>query len=413
MTEKFYEFFNSGFGTALKAILVLILAFVVAAIAKSLIEKLLKHTKLADLKRTDKNGQENTGMKTIELIGKLVQLIVFLLFVPGIFEILGMTQVTAPILALLNTVWGYVPNILFAIIILWIGFYIAKLVRELLVPILNKLEVNRLQKIAGIQVNEQGELSNTLAYIVYVFILIPVIISALSVLNIRAISDPAIAMLSTVFNYIPSILAALIIIVIGWILAKFIGNIITRLIESSGLDAKLAELTGTKNPTFSLSNVTGKTVEVILVIFFIVESFATLHLGVLTSIGTSIIAYMPYALAAFIIFAICVLIGSIVSNVFKKNGHPAVGSMFKYLIYVIGGFMILNQLGIARTLVDSTFILIVAALAVAFAIAFGVGGRDFAKSVLAELQVKIKKEELKAPKPETMDSTTVEGKSKK
>ncbi|MFA1014269.1 mechanosensitive ion channel [Dubosiella newyorkensis] len=413
MTEKFYEFFNSGFGTALKAILVLILAFVVAAIAKSLIEKLLKHTKLADLKRTDKNGQENTGMKTIELIGKLVQLIVFLLFVPGIFEILGMTQVTAPILALLNTVWGYVPNILFAIIILWIGFYIAKLVRELLVPILNKLEVNRLQKIAGIQVNEQGELSNTLAYIVYVLILIPVIISALSVLNIRAISDPAIAMLSTVFNYIPSILAALIIIVIGWILAKFIGNIITRLIESSGLDAKLAELTGTKNPTFSLSNVTGKTVEVILVIFFIVESFATLHLGVLTSIGTSIIAYMPYALAAFIIFAICVLIGSIVSNVFKKNGHPAVGSMFKYLIYVIGGFMILNQLGIARTLVDSTFILIVAALAVAFAIAFGVGGRDFAKSVLAELQVKIKKEELKAPKPETMDSTTVEGKSKK
>lgn len=413
MTEKFYEFFNSGFGTALKAILVLILAFVVAAIAKSLIEKLLKHTKLADLKRTDKNGQENTGMKTIELIGKLVQLIVFLLFVPGIFEILGMTQVTAPILALLNTVWGYVPNILFAIIILWIGFYIAKLVRELLVPILNKLEVNRLQKIAGIQVNEQGELSNTLAYIVYVLILIPVIISTLSVLNIRAISDPAIAMLSTVFNYIPSILAALIIIVIGWILAKFIGNIITRLIESSGLDAKLAELTGTKNPTFSLSNVTGKTVEVILVIFFIVESFATLHLGVLTSIGTSIIAYMPYALAAFIIFAICVLIGSIVSNVFKKNGHPAVGSMFKYLIYIIGGFMILNQLGIARTLVDSTFILIVAALAVAFAIAFGVGGRDFAKSVLAELQVKIKKEELKAPKPETMDSTTVEGKSKK
>lgn len=413
MTEKFYEFFNSGFGTALKAILVLILAFVVAAIAKSLIEKLLKHTKLADLKRTDKNGQENTGMKTIELIGKLVQLIVFLLFVPGIFEILGMTQVTAPILALLNTVWGYVPNILFAIIILWIGFYIAKLVRELLVPILNKLEVNRLQKIAGIQVNEQGELSNTLAYIVYVLILIPVIISALSVLNIRAISDPAIAMLSTVFNYIPSILAALIIIVIGWILAKFIGNIITRLIESSGLDAKLAELTGTKNPTFSLSNVTGKTVEVILVIFFIVESFATLHLGVLTSIGTSIIAYMPYALAAFIIFAICVLIGSIVSNVFKKNGHPAVGSMFKYLIYIIGGFMILNQLGIARTLVDSTFILIVAALAVAFAIAFGVGGRDFAKSVLAELQVKIKKEELKAPNPETMDSTTVEGKSKK
>lgn len=386
------EFFNSGFGTALKAILVLVIAFIVAAIAKSIIVKLLKHTKLADLKSADKKGNTPDGMKTIDLIGKLVQLIVFLLFVPGIFEILGMTQVTVPILALLNTVWGYVPNILFAVIILWIGFYVAKLVRELLVPVLNKLEINKLQKLAGIEVNEQGELSNTLAYIIYVLILIPVIIAALSVLNIKAISDPAISMLGVVFNYIPSLLAALIIIVIGWILAKFIGNIITRIIEASGLDAKLAALTGVTNPTFSLSNVTGKTVEVILIIFFVVESFATMHLGVLTTIGSAIIGYMPQALAAFIILLLCVVVGNIIENFMRKNDHGTIGAVCKYLIYVVAGFMILNQLGIARTLVDSTFIMIVAAIAVAFAISFGIGGRDFAHSMLEDLQAKIHKE---------------------
>ncbi|WP_305180094.1 mechanosensitive ion channel, partial [Faecalibaculum rodentium] len=188
----FTDFFNTGLGTAIKAVLLLVLAFIVAAIAKSLIVKLLSRTKLATLKGTGE-GAENQGPKTIDLIGKLVQLVVFLLFVPGIFEILGMTQVSAPVLTLLNTVWGYVPNILFCVIILWIGFYVARLVRELLIPVLNKLEVNRLQKIAGIEVRDEGRLSNTIAYIVYVLILIPVIISALYVLDIKAISDPAIA----------------------------------------------------------------------------------------------------------------------------------------------------------------------------------------------------------------------------
>lgn len=61
----------------------------------------------------------------------------------------------------------------------------------------------------------------------------------------------------------------------------------------------------------------------------------------------------------------------------------------KYLIYVVAGFMILNQLGIAKTLVDSTFIMIVAAIAVAFALSFGIGGRDFARNMLNILQSKL------------------------
>lgn len=386
-TNPFVEFFNSGLGTALKAVLVLLLAFIVAAIAKALIVKLLNKTKLADLKSRDSQAPE--GPKVIELIGKLVELIVFLLFVPGIFEILGMTTVTAPIITLLNRFWGYVPNIIGAVIILWIGFYVARLVRELLIPIFNKLEVNRLQKIAGIQVQEEGKLSNTLAYIVYVLILIPVIITALYVLDIRAISDPAIAMLNIIFGYIPNLLAALVIISIGWVLARFIGNIVTRLIAASGLDARLAALTDDENPKYSLSNVSGKTVEVILIIFFVVESLRTLHLGVLTNIGVAVIRYMPYALTAFLIFVLCMFLAGVVYKTLKKNGHPAAAAISRVLIYVVAGFMILNQLGIAKTLVDSAFILMVAALAVAFAIAFGVGGRTFASHILANAEEKM------------------------
>ena len=384
----FTDFFNTGLGTAIKAVLLLVLAFIVAAIAKSLIVKLLSRTKLATLKGTGE-GAENQGPKTIDLIGKLVQLVVFLLFVPGIFEILGMTQVSAPILTLLNTVWCYVPNILFCVIILWIGFYVARLVRELLIPVLNKLEVNRLQKIAGIEGRDEGRLSNTIAYIVYVLILIPVIISALYVLDIKAISDPAIAMLSIIFSYIPSLLAALVIIAIGWVLAKFCGNIITRIIAASGLDAKLAALAGTRDDSpYVLSAIIGKTVEAVMIIFFVVESFSTLHLGVLTRIGTAVIAYMPSLLTAVIILFIAFFLAAVAGNALKKNGHGSTGLIVRYVIYAVAAFMVLNQLGIARTLVDSTFILVIAAVAVAFAISFGIGGRDFAKAVLSDVQRK-------------------------
>lgn len=387
MLNPIENFLNSGFGAALKAVLLLIIAFIVAALCKSLVVKLLNKTKLRDYQT--KNGTVNEGSNAITLIGKLVQLVVFLLFVPGIFEILGMTQVSAPILTLLNQLWGYVPKILGAVVILWIGFYAAKLVRELLIPVFDKLQVNRLQKYAGIEVNEQGRLSNTLAYIVYVLILIPVIITALYVLDIRAISDPAIAMLSVIFNYIPNILAALVIIAIGWVLARFIGTIVARLIAASGLDAKLAELTDNKDSKYDLSNIAGKTIEVILVIFFVVESFRTLKLGVLTNIGIAVIRYMPMALTAFLIFVIAAFVAGIAFKALKNSDHPAAAVLVKYLIYVVAAFLILNQLGIARTLVDSTFILAVAAIAVAFAISFGIGGRDFAHNMLALLEKKM------------------------
>ena len=115
--------------------------------------------------------------------------------------------------------------------------------------------------------------------------MIPVIIAALQVLNIQAVSAPAIRMLDTIFEFIPNILASLIIITIGCMVARFSGNIVESLIASAGFDAKLSERLEDKGKGFVLSKVSGKIVHIIMVIFFIVESFGVLHLDVLTGIG--------------------------------------------------------------------------------------------------------------------------------
>ena len=231
-----------------------------------------------------------------------------------------MTGVSSPILGILNTMWGYLPNILAAVVVLWAGVFAAKLVRDLLIPVFDKLKINRLQEKAGITVEESGRLSNTLAYIVYVLILIPVIITALRALKINAVSDPAVQMLNILFAFIPNILAALIIVVVGCMVAKLSGNIVERLIGASGLNEKLASRLESKSGNFVLSKTIGVIVYSVLVIFFLVESFGVLHLEVLTKIGNAVIAYLPYVLAAVLILLACYIGSSLPPSVLGWHG---------------------------------------------------------------------------------------------
>lgn len=377
------SFLSSDIGSVLKAVLLLILAGIIASIAQSCVKKLLGKKKISEfLAKVD--GNEGAG-STATFIAKLVYLIVFLMFVPGIMGMLHADSVGQPVLALLNSVWGFVPNILAAIIVLLVGSSIARLVRQLLVPVFQKLKVDQIQEKAGISVPDTAKLSNTLSYVVYVLILIPVIITALQVLNIRVISDPAVSMLNIVFNKIPSIIVAALIIGLGCLIAKFSGQIVSRLIAATGVDAKLTELTDGKMSKFVLSKVVGIVVQVVLILFFIAEGFNVLGLAVLSSISATVIAYLPNVLAAVIILIAAIFTARIVEKAMGKTGLATYALLVKIAIFVIAAFMGLNQLGIAATIVNSSFVLILAAVAVAFAIAFGVGGRNFAAKTLDKL----------------------------
>ena len=388
----------SGVWSVISALLILVVAFVVASLVKSLVLKLLGKGKIGQV--LDKlDSTDSTGAKagsTREFIAKLAHLLVFLLFVPGIFNALGMREVSTPITNLLNTVWGYVPNIVAAVIVLAIGFFIARMARQLLVPLFDKLSINKLQEKAGIEVTGTAKLSGTLAYIVYVLILIPMIVMALDVLNISAISDPAVHMLNLIFGFIPNIFVGLVIIIIGCMI-RFVGHIVTCMIASAGLDAKVSSLIDEKYK-FSLSGFTGTAINAVVVIFFVVEGVNVLKLQVLTNIGTAVIGYMPAVLSAVLILAICFILGSAVEKALHKNGLSGYGLLAKCVIFTVGIFMVLSQLGIAAELVNTTFKLAVAALAIAFAIAFGCGGKDFAFRTLKKLEDNMGKKDSKEEK---------------
>ncbi|MCR5418987.1 MAG: mechanosensitive ion channel [Lachnospiraceae bacterium] len=376
-----------------RAILMLFLAYIVAGITKGIVLRLIDKTKLSQMfAKSEENDKREAGSTRV-YVGKLVYLLVFLLFVPGIFSYLGVSQVAEPILRLLTQVWGFLPNMLGAFIVLMVGNLVAKLVRQLLVPVFERIGTDRLQEKAGMNQEGDGKLSVTLAYIVYVLILIPVIIVSLQVLGIEAIASPAISMLTMIFSFIPNIAVAVMIILLGDILGKLAGNIVRQVISASGMDLKVQKLLGEKGRGFSLSKVTATVVRVVIVIFFVVEGVSVLHLTVMSNIGANLIGYMPNVLAALVILLAAVLGADAAENALKKSGLTGFAMITRITIMTVGVFMILSQLGIAEQIVTKAFLLIVAALAVAFGVAFGVGGRNFASRQLDKLEKKLESAE--------------------
>lgn len=374
----------------LQALLVLAAAFIVAGIIKSLVVKLLAKEKVAKaLGKVDPEGKGGLA----QFIAKAVYLLVFMLFVPAIFGSLGLSVIFTPVANIFNAIWAYVPNIIAAAIVLVVGFMIAKLVRQLLIPVFDKINVNKLQEKAGIEVANSDKLSVTLAYIVYYLILIPMIVMALDVLNISVISAPATSILNSILGFIPNILVGLIIIIIGCMIGKFVGQIVTRLIATAGLDAKLAKLLDKDDQKFSLSKLVGTVVNVIIVIFFVVEGLNVLELEVLTNVGTVVIGYMPVVLSAVIIAVAAFFASSVAEKALKKNGKTTYALIAKVAIFTVAGFMILSQLGIAAEIVNTAFKLVLAAVAIAVALAFGLGGKEFAANTLKKIEEKEDKAE--------------------
>ena len=421
MFEWLNNFFNlpQGVLNVLQALVLLLIAFIVAAIARWLVKKLLSKTRLAEVEEkadTGALGNPKTNVKKKMSLGNfianLVYFIVFLLFVPGIFESLGVRGVSEPITGFLMTILNYLPNVIGAIIVLAVGLLIANLVRMLLVPVFEKIKINKLQEKAGMEVTDEGKLSQTLAFIVYVLIIIPVVIMALHVLNISVISVPAQAMLETVIGFIPNIVAALVLIWIGTLIGKFAGGLVKSLIANSGIDKKIRDMIGEdKFPKFVLSAAIGLIVTVIVDIFFVVQGLSVLNLEVFDKIGMAIINYMPNVIAAALIFGIAFLVANGVERALTKHGFKTYGKIAHIAIMVVAVFMMLNQLGIAPVLVNTAFILALGAIAVAFAIAFGIGGRDFAKKQLNDFDKSLEK--LKEDSKTIMESSEKEKAAKK
>jgi hypothetical protein len=197
-------------------------------------------------------------------------------------------------------------------------------------------------------------------------------------------------MLTEFFAFIPEFLAAIAILIIGYFIARVIGNVVARVLGRAGLDTTATSgQTGAwvQKVTSSPSRLVGKLA--FWAVFLGVISLAVSVLGInaLTEFVGAIFAYLPNVIAAVLIFLVAGAIAAGVATLATKfmGDTPTgkvVATVAPILVMTIATFMILEQLKIAHDIVVTTYTLLLGAVALGSALAFGLGGRDVAARML-------------------------------
>jgi Conserved TM helix len=192
------------------------------------------------------------------------------------------------------------------------------------------------------------------------------------------------------FAWVPALIGALLVLIIGYFVAKFVGNLVARVLKRAGFDRMLHSGQGgqwiakaTASPSRLLGGVT------FWALFLGAISLAVTVLGIeaLTDFVAAIYSYLPNVLMALVIFLVAgALAGAIAGLVARTMGDTAlgkiVGTVAPVLIMAIAGFMILDALQIAETIVTITYAALMGSVALGMALAFGLGGREVAAQML-------------------------------
>jgi len=194
----------------------------------------------------------------------------------------------------------------------------------------------------------------------------------------------------TFFAWIPGLIGALVILIIGYFVAKFVGNLLARVLSRAGLDREmLSGQTGewVRKLTSSPSKLVGKLA--FWAIFLGAISLAATALGInaLTAFVASVYAYLPNVIAAVLIFLVAGVVAAGVATLATRfMGETPTGRIVAaaapILVMTIATFMILDQLKIAEDIVVITYAGLIGAIALASALAFGLGGREVAAQML-------------------------------
>ncbi|MCF3943487.1 mechanosensitive ion channel [Oceanobacillus alkalisoli] len=388
----------------LKAVLIFAVAWAIGFIVQWLIAEGTKKFNLTRLfykMKVAKTEEEIQGyMRTI---GKVAFYLILLLFLPAILNALNITGVAEPFTNLLHSILAFIPKLAAAVLTFAVGWFVAKITKTIVTNLLQSVGSEKLVSRFNLtKLFEGTTLAGFVGNLVFILILIPVTIAALEQLEIAGITDPAISMLDKAVSMIPNIAVAIVLILVGVWLGKFIGKFVRDFLGNIGfnriteqMDVNERKMSGKLAP----AALVGYIVQVLIVFFMTIQAFHVLQLDFLVGIATAVTAYLPMVLAAVLTLGVALILANIVEKVLKNIlSGPAARTLAlfaKITIITIAVFMALTQLGIAPSIVNAAFILILGGLSLAFGLAFGLGGKDFAAKYLKKFDNTIEETTIK------------------
>ncbi len=399
------------------ALVVVLIAWLLATVSRVLIRGVLQRSQLdqrfsqVQETRISEEGTEAEASPQTALSDTLANVLywsIFLLFLPSVLSILELEGTLPPVQNLLNQVLSILPNVAAALVIGAFGWLLAQVVRRLVTNLLVGVGTDQLGSRFGLDSESGQTLSRIIGTVVFVLVLIPVGIASFEALRIQAISGPAVSMLTEILNALPQIFTAGLILVVTYLLAQFVQDLVTKVLTELGFNNLFvwlglqqsaaptsdtaATATGSESASASPqlrtpSELAGIILLVGLMLFATVAAVDVLGIEALTEVMTGLLQILGQVLTGMAVFAVGLYFATLTFNLIRNSGFrqaPFLAFTARIAIIIFSGAMALRQIGIAADIVNLAFGLLLGSIAVGVAIAFGVGGREVAAEQLRE-----------------------------
>ena len=378
------------------AIILIVVALIVAAIVRSVVLGVLRRLHLDERLSHDASKPANVAKP----LGELSYFLVILLFLPAILANLGVGTLLAPLTGLVATLLAALPRLIGAALILFIGLFVARLVRNLVTSFSTGLDRYN----ARLGLSGTTSLSALLGLVVYVLILLPVISATLGALGLPAVAQPVQNLIDRFLGAIPGVISAALVIGISYFVGKLVAELVSGLLAGIGFDRLpqalgLSTTTGVKvgrEPATTPSKIVGTVVMVTIILFATQAALNLLAFTTLASLLAQLIVVAGKVLAGLAIFVVGIYLANLAAQLVSSSAGSQsrlLSNVARVATLVLFGAMALQQMGIALQIVNLAFGLTLGALAVAFALAFGLGGREAAGKVAEDWRIQLQRKE--------------------
>ena len=379
------------------AILILIATWAVARAVKWVLQRAIDKSP-ALRKHVTGTPEETVGHQ----LGVIAKLIIWLVGIMAALRFLGVGQILAPVNELLTQIFAFLPNLIAAGLIFFVGLIVARIVKRLVETVLVAANVDGLLARIGIGSTEgtvradakavppgatpgstRASLARAAGVLVYALIIIPVAIAALQALGIESIAGPATAMLNEILTAIPRVVAAALWLGIAFIAARFLKTIIEAILPPTGFDDAILS-TGVLPANAFPSRIVANIAMIAIILAASIEAAnqlggatVAIFLAQVTELGGKVIF-------GSLIIVVGIFLARIIANlVGSGTGEGGFAqTIVRYAIIALFTAIGLTFMGLADQIVILAFGLILGSAAVATALAFGLGGRDAAADIL-------------------------------
>lgn len=365
------------------AIVTAIIAIIIAFIVRAVITTVINKTRFGAKAKT-------TGGNLGSALGRAAFWLTLLFFVPPFLGFLELGEYAQPIDDLFRNIAAFLPNLIGAALLFGIGYVVSKIAQNAVTTTLRAVQIDNLVTRFGLSTatGSTGSLASAFGTLAFVIIISFFAIGALDVLDIAAISGPLSGLLQSFLDFIPELFSATIVLGLAILIGKFVSNFLKGFLPTLGFDNSINTLMAIDDGEglkIKPSAVAGSLAFLIITVLGLTAALELLGVQYLSDTFDEIVIFGGQLLRAAVLIMIGVFLATFISRIMAGIISPRIAEMFRYIAVLIFVFLGLSSLDPAGDIIPTAFGALVIGTAVAGAIAFGVGGRDWAGEVLQKL----------------------------